>query len=410
MTHKAPMAPSEGHNEHSLIVPKEPSEARCPAGIVLAQKRKQSDEKEKSFEDNKTEMTSVTTNTPILFGKIILNKAPDKVDLDDLIELGKNYNPLDRTIYNVDLKKVNAMIPELESLKNVIGMEQVKKELVKHISYYVQNMHCYTKEGFIPNYIPVNMMHIVLCGPPGVGKTLLGSILGKIYLKLGFLRNNVFRIAKRSDLVARFLGQTADQTLNFIKSCYGGVMFIDEAYALGNEGAGDSYSMECINVINQSLENMTQDTAFLCIVAGYEDQLDRCFFSRNPGLKSRFPYWYRIESYTIQQLKQIFVKKINDSGWYIDSTPKNKKRKTDEAIVKRNDPINDFFIDHKQNFPYFGRDMELLATSCKMTHGLRTLCSEDFIQPNILTIEDVENGFSEFDKFRKKEIPSTLYI
>ena len=88
-----------------------------------------------------------------------------------------------------------------------------------------------------------------------------------------------FKIVKRSDLIGKYLGHTAAKTQKVIDSCKGGVLFIDEAYSLGNPEGRDSFSKECIDTINQ---NLTENKAnLLCIIAGYKDALDKCFFAYN---------------------------------------------------------------------------------------------------------------------------------
>ena len=94
---------------------------------------------------------------------------------------------------------------------------------------------------------------LLVKGEPGTGKTELGNILGKIYLAVGALKNDVFRVVKRSDLIAGYLGQTAIKTQKVIDQCTGGVLFIDEAYSLGNSEQRDSFSKECIDTLNQNL-------------------------------------------------------------------------------------------------------------------------------------------------------------
>jgi Holliday junction resolvasome RuvABC ATP-dependent DNA helicase subunit len=123
-------------------------------------------------------------------------------------------------------------------LQNMIGMKSIKENIVDQILYFVQDLH---------NISPDNgdYLHTVICGPPGTGKTEVAKIMGKIFSNLGILKNNVFKKVTRDDLVAGFLGQTAIKTKDVIKECLGGVLFIDEAYALGNaekrENITDNY-------------------------------------------------------------------------------------------------------------------------------------------------------------------------
>ena len=132
-----------------------------------------------------------------------------------------------------------------------------------------------------PTNLNDDMLHTVITGSPGTGKTELGKILGKVYKAMGVLSNGTFHIAKRSDLIGRFQGHTAVKTQEFIDKCKGGVMFIDEAYSLGNKEQRDTFSKECIDTINQ---NLTERRDFLCIIAGYRKELNKCFFAYNPGL------------------------------------------------------------------------------------------------------------------------------
>ena len=88
-------------------------------------------------------------------------------------------------------------------------------------------------------------MHTCIYGPPGTGKTEIAKIMGKIFSSLGILKNNYFKKVTRADLIAGYLGQTAIKTRDVIKDALGGVLFIDEAYALGNKEKRDMYRKIC---------------------------------------------------------------------------------------------------------------------------------------------------------------------
>ena len=133
--------------------------------------------------------------------------------------------------------------------------------------------------------------HCVITGPPGVGKTTLAALLGDIYLRLGFLKNNNFVVARRSELIGKYCGHTAVQTQEKINEAEGGVLFIDEVYSLGNKKKSDSFTKECIDTINQNLTE--KGDKFLCIVAGYEKDVEECFFAYNRGLERRFPIRFK---------------------------------------------------------------------------------------------------------------------
>jgi len=320
--------------------------------------------------------------------------------IDDLIELGKMYDPELKVKYNIDLKKLSNLVKPLESLKNMIGLDNIKQNIVGHITYYLANLEDTASD----------MMHTIITGPPGVGKTELGKILGDIYYNLGVLQGNkkkrkrfstesdkyTFKIIKRSDLIGKYLGHTAIKTQEVIDSCEGGVLFIDEAYSLGNPEGRDSFSKECIDTINQNLTE--KKTNFLCIIAGYKEALDKCFFSYNEGLTRRFTFRYNIEKYTAEELKLIFYKMVNNLGWEV------KLDKLDTS----------FFKENYSSFTNMAGDIETLLFNCKIAHGKRVFCKPK--EKKKITITDIKEGFKIFkegrgdDNNNKNDFLHHLYI
>ena len=216
--------------------------------------------------------------------------------LDDLINLankiGTDYSL--ETTYSLDLASLQIMKPSLEKLNNMVGLLDIKKRIVHQIIFYLQGLDDTNKD----------MLHTVIEGDPGVGKTEIAKILGEIYGSLGILSKGTFKSVKRADLIGSYLGQTATKTLKVLEAAKGGVLFIDEAYSLGNEEGKDIYSKECIDTITAFLSENRED--FVCIIAGYRDALRQCFFKYNAGLERRFPWTYTITSYTHEELKLIF--------------------------------------------------------------------------------------------------------
>ena len=314
----------------------------------------------------------------------------DVKDINDLIELAKLYDPNKKVRYNINLKKINDILEPLIQLRDMIGLEDVKKNIVGHIIFYIQDLGG-------PYH---DMMHTRIEGSPGVGKTMLGRILGDIYFKLGILKGNKkrnrlgekkynFRIVKRSELIGKYLGHTAAQTQEVIDSVDGGVLFIDEAYSLGNPEGRDSFSKECLDTINQ---NLTEKKAnFLCIIAGYKDALDKCFFKYNEGLARRFTFRYTIEDYTPEQLKEIFQKMVGDIEWQVEDKL----------------PLEDFFKENYDCFKNMGGDIETLLFNCKIEHGKRVFCDTE--NKRILNLEDIKNGFEIFTSNRKQKEESTKW-
>ena len=113
-----------------------------------------------------------------------------------------------------------------------------------------------------------------------------------------------FKKATRSDMIAGYLGQTAIKTKALITQCLGGVLFIDEAYSLGN----DNFSKECVDTLCEALSD--QKDNIMVIIAGYENELNEHFFSLNVGLDSRFVWRFNIDNYVAKDLWEIFKKKI----------------------------------------------------------------------------------------------------
>ena len=193
---------------------------------------------------------------------------------------------------------------------------------------------------------------------------------------MGILKNKIFKKVSRSDLVAKYLGQTAIKTQDLIDSCRGGVMFIDEVYSLGSRLLMDSFSKEAIDTLNQNLSE--RKTEFICIVAGYSREIEECFLSYNQGLKSRFPVKFTIDPYTPKELLSIFEKITIQNGWFLDASI----------------DIN-FFKKNYKEFRYYGRDMELLFTKAKRGHSKR-LMLEPETEKKMLNISDLNTGFNSF--------------
>ena len=238
-------------------------------------------------------------------------------------------------------------------------------------------------------------MHTAIYGPPGTGKTEIAEIIGEIFCKLNVLKKQQFKKVVRSDLIAGYLGQTALKTKDTIKDCLGGVMFIDEAYALGNNEKRDSYAKECVDTLCEAMS--AHKNELMVIIAGYENEIKECFFSQNQGLESRFSWSFTTDKYTPEELCKIFNKKVIDSGWKIDK---------DALDVQ-------WFDKHKKSFTAYGRDMELLFSKVKIAHGRRIFCNKDKVDKTEINIDDLENGFKKFTSQKQKEVKddnlSTMY-
>jgi SpoVK/Ycf46/Vps4 family AAA+-type ATPase len=284
-------------------------------------------------------------------------------NLRSLIDIGLS----DNKYQGIDTTHLVRILPSLIELDNIVGMLDLKKSVFNQIIYYLQGLH---KRG------EGDYLHTVITGSPGTGKTTVAEIIGNIYKGLGILSDEgSFKIAKREDFIAEYLGQTSIKTKKLLKSCVGGVLFIDEVYALGpGQKDKDSFSKEAIDTLNAFLSEHKND--FCCIVAGYEEEIKKCFFSVNPGLKRRFPWLHRIAKYDANNMVEIFLKMVKDTDW--------------DIIVER-DYIETIFNKNMDRFKFFGGDVETFLTKCKMAHARRVFSLNDN-HKFILIREDIDTA------------------
>jgi hypothetical protein len=347
------------------------------------EKRKENEVIDKTFnEPNKK---------PVYTKKVHIDATINHVG--DLLQLIENYPDDNETEYNIDMKILHKIKVPLVELNSMIGMKELKENIVDQLLFYIQNLHTLDSRG------GNDFMHTVICGPPGTGKTEIAKIIGSIFSKMGVLSKGTFKKVTRADLVAGYLGQTALKTREVVKECLGGVLFIDEAYALGNEEKRDSFSKECIDTLCESLSDYKHN--LMVIIAGYEKELNECFFDYNQGLNSRFTWRFKTGEYNAEDLYKIFVKKVNDGGWYLSN----------------NSGINvQWFEKHKSHFKFYGRDIETLFAKTKIAHSRRVFCLDASVKKH-LTLKDLEEGLKIYlknnennEKDKHNKLVSSMYV
>ena len=308
------------------------------------------------------------------------------VNIDSLLHIIDNYEYNPKIEYNIDLKLLHNIHSELVEINNMIGINTFKESIINQLLYFIQELHINKEHDF---------KHMVIYGAPGTGKTQIAKLIGTMFSKLGILKKNIFRKVTRTDLIAGYLGQTAIKTNKVIQECLGGCLFIDEVYSLGSGDLGNnSFSKECIDTLCEALSNYKEE--LMVIVAGYKEDVNEYFFKANQGLDSRFIWRFELEGYSAKELMQIFILKIENNGWKI--------------IM---DKLENWFVLNKDTFKHYGRDMELLFSYTKISHG-RRIYGKDVNLRKKITMEDLENGFKVFKKHNSKkkdsEIPYGLYI
>ena len=192
-------------------------------------------------------------------------------------------------------EKIEDLLAELDSY---VGMDAIKAE-VRSLINMVQ-VYKLRREHDLPT---TDMsLHMVFSGNPGTGKTTVARIMSRIYHSLDILSKGQLVEVDRSGLVAGYVGQTALKTQKVIEKAMGGVLFIDEAYALNGKSEND-FGQEAIDTILKAMEDHRDD--LVVIVAGYTELMDR-FIHSNPGLESRFNRFLLFEDYTPEQMVAIF--------------------------------------------------------------------------------------------------------
>ena len=273
--------------------------------------------------------------------------------------------------------KLHRIYPHLKELDSLIGLKDLKDQIAMQIIFFLQELNSGDE-----------LMHTAIMGPPGMCKTTVSEIVGKIYADLGFLSEGHVISATRADLVGQFLGETSIKTKMVLDTAEGGVLLLDEAYQLGDPQGRDSFASECINTLNQFLSENTDD--FMCIVAGYKDKMYKNFFSTNPGLDRRFPWKFTLKPYTVKNLADIFKYQLDKCGWTYD-----------EESVR----IDKYIEDNKDFFKNNGGDTQVFFDKCKMSHAQRIFTEKTFKKKH-LTKEDVNNGFEAFKLLKNMGLES----
>lgn len=205
----------------------------------------------------------------------------------------------------------NAQAEDMDALKRelyeYIGLTSVKKEVESLINLVtVQKLRR-------QNDLPVEelSLHMVFSGNPGTGKTMVARLMARIYRCLGILSKGQLVEVDRSGLVAGYVGQTALKTMEVVTKAMGGVLFIDEAYALTNRG-GTDFGQEAVDTLLKAMEDHRED--LIIIVAGYTELME-AFVHSNPGLESRFNRFLFFPDYSVQEMMEIFEMRCQKSGY-----------------------------------------------------------------------------------------------
>lgn len=266
------------------------------------------------------------------------------------------------------------LLESLNELNRLIGMNKVKeqiRELVRLVRFYRES-----GKDVLNNFF----LHTVFIGNPGTGKTTVARILTKIYKALGVLERGHMVETDRQGLVAGYVGQTAIKTAERIDESMGGVLFIDEAYALTmRSGTHGDFGDEAIQTLLKRMEDHRGE--FFVFVAGYPDNMET-FLKANPGLSSRFDKVLKFEDYSPSELREIALLMFSEQG--IVPTPE-----AEEHLARYMEFVHDY------RDKYFGnaRTVRNIVTEAIKNQNLR-LAALPFDErannsPHLLTLNDV---------------------
>jgi stage V sporulation protein K len=200
-------------------------------------------------------------------------------------------------------KAVRQTLPErnyegvLREIDALIGLEPVKAA-IRELAHYTAVQRYRRKAGL---RTPSMSLHMAFLGNPGTGKTTIARLLAKLFHRLGVIKEDKFREVCRVNLVGNYVGHTAKDTYAVLEEAKGGVLFIDEAYALVKENPND-FGMEAIETILKYMEDHRNE--IIIIFAGYQEEMKK-FLKSNPGLASRIPYQLQFPDYEISELIEI---------------------------------------------------------------------------------------------------------
>ncbi|MEO7555049.1 MAG: AAA family ATPase [Acidimicrobiales bacterium] len=278
---------------------------------------------------------------------------------------------------------VSGALEQLDA--QLVGLQPVKQRL-QEIGSLLLVDRLRTRFGLDS---PRPNLHMCFAGPPGTGKTTVAIRMAEILHALGYLPSNHLVTVSREDLVGQYVGHTAPKTKEVLKRAMGGVLFIDEAYALHRPDNERDYGQEAIEMLLQVMEEHRD--RLVVILAGYSDRMD-AFFSLNPGLRSRIAHHLDFPEFEVDDLVEIGKRMLAEQGYEL----------SDEA-----EPIFSDYVARRREQPHFAnaRSIRNAIERSRLRHAARLVEAGgrvDLDDLRVITADDLL-GSSVFDDEEEEE-------
>lgn len=343
-----------------------------------------------SWKDDKYTVEIVFMDTLVAMVPFEMGETSEEGSVQPFTQLDLGQSPANVT--SVNQNQPEESIEELlAKLDELIGLDEVKKNIRNHINY-INFTKLRQEKGFDDS--GKISLHSVFTGNPGTGKTTVVNMLGRLYKKMGLLSKGHVKEVDRSDLVAQYIGQTAPKVKKIIDEAKGGVLFIDEAYSLTRAKAdSNDFGHEVLEILLKEMSDGSGDIAIM--VAGYPKEMEQ-FIEANPGLKSRFNHYFHFEDYMPEEMAAIADRSSQKKG--LTLTPAAKQF-LDEMLV-------DVYRSRDNAFGN-ARFVNSLIDEAKMNLGLRIMNNSDLASLSnealsTIEIEDVQKVFESRGKKKLK--------